>query len=459
MFEILPYFYISNYSKLIDNLLAVKLNNMIKKDFLFIVTFFTIVGSIHSQNEKTIQLPSVAIGAGILSFKGDVSKGGSTFGGIRGGYNLTAEERIEKYLAISLNGVYGKLSGTQRSKITNLNFQSKVFQGDLSLVLHIGNGLLFKHDSTFSPYLSIGLGFLKFDPYGDLKDASGVKYNYWTDGTIRSIAQSEPNAALATILQRDFTYETKLTDSSSNYKRGTLTLPVGAGVKLKLFDNIDLKLGATYYFTFTDWIDNYKSGSNDKYIFANVSIQYNFTKKENKNSVYAALDFSAIDNLDSDGDGVKDSDDHCQGTPNGVSVDVFGCPIDSDEDGVPDYLDKEPQTKKGAIVNESGETLTKKMIADKQKAYEAETFERSRMFNASPSLEYLKEIESMAAETKKNNSNKKIEIPQALKPADKNNDGFISANEIKDAIDKFFEGDSNFTVEKLNDLIDFFFQQ
>ena len=134
-------------------------------------------------------------------------------------------------------------------------------------------------------------------------------------------------------------------------------------------------------------------------------------------------------------------------------------PIDSDEDGVPDYLDKEPQTKKGAIVNESGETLTKKMIADKQKAYEAETFERSRMFNASPSLEYLKEIESMAAETKKNNTNIKIEIPQALKPADKNNDGFISANEIKDAIDKFFEGDSNFTVEKLNDLIDFFFQQ
>ena len=133
--------------------------------------------------------------------------------------------------------------------------------------------------------------------------------------------------------------------------------------------------------------------------------------------------------------------------------------MDTDDDGIPDYLDKESQTKKGAVVNENGETLTKKMIADQQKAFEAETFDRSRLFNASPSLEYLREIESMAEESQKNSSQTKIEIPEPLKPADKNNDGFISANEIKDAIDNFFEGDSNFTVEKLNALIDFFFQQ
>src|SRR4249920_968764 len=46
---------------------------------------------------------------------------------------------------------------------------------------------------------------------------------------------------------------------------------------------------------------------------------------------------------DSDGDGVKDSKDHCPGTPKGVSVDAVGCPLDADKDGVADYLDKCPR--------------------------------------------------------------------------------------------------------------------
>ena len=355
--------------------------------------------------------------------------------------------------------MYGKLSGTQRSKLSNLNFQSKIFQGDLNLVFHADNGLLFKRDSLLSPYISIGLGFLKFNPYGDLKNANGITYNYWTDFTIRDIGESEPNASSAVIIQRDFTYETKLTDPNTNYKRSTLALPIGGGFKLKLLDNIDVNLSATYYLTFTDWIDNYKSGNNDKFLYTNISLQYNFAKNKSKNSFSHALDFSAIDNLDSDGDGVSDSKDHCQGTPNGVGVDIYGCPTDSDEDGIPNYLDKEPQTKKGDIVNESGETLTTKMIKEKQIAYEAEASERNNMFNERPSLEYLKEIESMAEASQKKNSKNKIEIPESLKPADKNKDEFISANEIKDAIDNFFEGDSDFTVEKINALIDFFFQQ
>ena len=44
-------------------------------------------------------------------------------------------------------------------------------------------------------------------------------------------------------------------------------------------------------------------------------------------------------------DGVpQDSRDKCPGTPAGVAVDKDGCPLDSDKDGVPDYLDKCPGT-------------------------------------------------------------------------------------------------------------------
>jgi hypothetical protein len=58
--------------------------------------------------------------------------------------------------------------------------------------------------------------------------------------------------------------------------------------------------------------------------------------------------------LDTDGDGVPDYLDKCPGTPKGVKVDANGCPIDSDGDGVPDYLDKCPDTPKGVKVDKEG---------------------------------------------------------------------------------------------------------
>jgi outer membrane protein OmpA-like peptidoglycan-associated protein len=50
--------------------------------------------------------------------------------------------------------------------------------------------------------------------------------------------------------------------------------------------------------------------------------------------------------LDSDGDGVPDYLDECEATPAAAygMVDSVGCPVDTDLDGVPDYLDLCPDT-------------------------------------------------------------------------------------------------------------------
>jgi len=71
-------------------------------------------------------------------------------------------------------------------------------------------------------------------------------------------------------------------------------------------------------------------------------------------TVTAGISFYFGRNKDADGDGVPDYLDKCPNTPKGVQVDAFGCPLDADGDGVPDYLDKCPNTPKGVTVDASG---------------------------------------------------------------------------------------------------------
>ena len=54
--------------------------------------------------------------------------------------------------------------------------------------------------------------------------------------------------------------------------------------------------------------------------------------------------------VDTDGDSVQDSDDDCDATPAGVTVDENGCEIDTDGDGVVDSIDECPGTVGGINV-------------------------------------------------------------------------------------------------------------
>ena len=155
---------------------------------------------------------------------------------------------------------------------------------------------------------------------------------------------------------------------------------------------------------------------------------------------------------------MNDDRDQCPGTPKGVKVDNKGCPIDSDGDGVPDYLDKEPNTKKGSLVDSDGKTITDAMIQEKY-VHDSLTKEWSTTFKNTPSATSLKQIDKQIKNNKQKTGVNSSKIPAQFSAADTNHDGIISSTEITSVIDGFFDGSNNYTMEKIHALIEYFFEQ
>jgi len=325
------------------------------------------------------KLPSIEISTGVLTFFGDVNdfnKNVPFIGKHNFGVGASIQQRIGSFLGVSAGFLKGKLTGFDTRPGSYYNFQTDIIHGDFNIYLHLDNDFILNKSSRFAPYLKAGVGYLQFNPMGDLKDKNGKRYYYWRDGTIRDQEFDPENPQNGNIIVRDYSFETKL-DSLNLHKHSTITVPVGGGIKFKLSDAFEAKLDLSYVFTSSDYVDNltYDNKSyplfdrrNDNFLYSSVSLQFNIgsiAKHIQNNKPYRNINFATIDAMDADKDGVPDKDDLCPFTPTGVKVDKNGCPLDDDNDGVPNYLDKEPNTAPGSIVDAFGVTITPEMIEAK----------------------------------------------------------------------------------------------
>jgi cell division protein FtsN len=316
--------------------------------------------------------PSIGLGMGMINYYGDVNSN-ENHGSFHNqfGYTIHISRKINSSMDLGFSFLTGTIVGNERSVGRNLNFKTSIYSGSVYVSYNFNHFL--PENSVLQPYITLGFESFEYNNKSDLVDANGNKYFYWTDGTIRSIDQQSSAASQAVLMKRDYVYETDLRaanlDGLGKYAQLSIGVPLGFGVNMKVNDRINFKIGSTFHFTFTDLIDNVSkegtgvrqgSSTPDFFMFNSLSLHYdllNTPKRVNLEDFYFP-DFFVLDMVDQDKDGVVDGFDLCPYTPEGVKVDDNGCSLDSDDDGVPDYLDQEVATIDTSFVNSDGITLT-----------------------------------------------------------------------------------------------------
>ncbi len=420
---------------------------LLKKQFSVLIVCVVLCVQVHAQAESdslklpenVLYRPSLELGVGVLSYYGDVGNlnGISQSYQLNWGYNLTMSNPISNSFGVNLFAFMGKIKANERLLDQDVNFESKIKMGGLAVTYNF-NALL-PESRNVTPYLSLGISTYEFSTKSDLLDAHGNAYNYWDDGTIRLLPQNDQSASEDTpLLYRDYEYETDLRQASgdeSSYNTRAFTIPLGAGAQLKMTDAFTLRMGTEFHFGLSDNLDNISDNSehsggkkgNDHFMYTSLGISYNLHKKEKEEPLPFDLESNAvlIEYEDQDMDGVSDIVDLCPNTPEGVAVGEYGCPWDTDGDHVPDYLDLEVKSKKGAMVNLDGVTITDEEIYEIYQAY----MDSTGSFNFDKTTTYTSDIQKNRVSLRSREKGYRVVITES---SDLDNEDLAKLLSIKD---------------------------
>ncbi|MFZ1705699.1 MAG: DUF6089 family protein [Saprospiraceae bacterium] len=178
----------------------------------------------------------LGIGVGTSTYWGDLNASDFSTNLKNSGLaiELTGRAIYNRYFGVRANIAYGRINGDdgrasnlwQRER--NLSFSSHIFE-----LAALGEFYFFEYDeeSIFVPYIAAGISLFHFDPKTKF---NGVEYRLQPLGTE---GQGLPGYG-------------------KQYSLVSMSIPFGAGAKLKINDKINISFEILTHRTFTDYIDD-----------------------------------------------------------------------------------------------------------------------------------------------------------------------------------------------------------
>ena len=202
---------------------------------IYILLFLTLLcAHAFAQPQATVQEGEIGVTLGGAHYFGDLNnrvglkKPGPTFGAY-------AKKQFGSYVAVRVAGHYAKigyddaLADSKKlpfNKDRNLNFQNKIWevsvQGDFNFFQFIPGDPEFR----FTPYLTLGVGIIRHNPYTYLNSKKVLLQPLQTEG------------------------------QSSAYSNQAYCFPLGMGVKYNIANNLNLGFEVVYRYTNTDYLDD-----------------------------------------------------------------------------------------------------------------------------------------------------------------------------------------------------------
>ena len=312
--------------------------------------------------------PQIGIGGGISARKSF----GHVFS-IRLDYTGGLERGISSYLYTTGYGIWQKYyTGIGNPYVPNYRTITHQFNVDFIAVLN--NGSHYRGNPWWNIYVFGGPVLLYANTTVDALNSNGVPYNF------SNINFQQSNSAVIRnvkqILQGNYISQFQPQGSSAitTFGNGANLLlgasgGIGAAFKLNKRLNIGVEERVTY--PLNSNLDGFSATNRNAILYTSVRLNINIGNASKRteplwwinpnNYVYTELTEPRHIKLpkivlpDSDNDGVTDQFDLEPNTPAGAPVDTHGVTKDTDGDGVPDYRDKEPLTPLNCFpVNEDG---------------------------------------------------------------------------------------------------------
>ncbi|WP_129714292.1 OmpA family protein [Pedobacter sp. SYP-B3415] len=248
------------------------------------------------------------------------------------GYGINIRKQFAPSFALELNGVRGKVSGSNEAGVagagsSNRSFETELqYAADLRGVVNVGTIDFLRRENSVGFFVTAGYGLMAYAP--KVVNAAGTTIDW------KGRAQGG---------EKDYVKEAYI--------------PVGAGIKFKVSERVNFNLGYTMNFIDGDNFDGVyaKGTTKDKVSYGYAGLEFSLGSSSKPSLEWAnpvAMMYDelkdptlrqevealknrvsnverAVEDLkkDSDGDGVADQFDKCPGTPAGTAVDGSGCPL------------------------------------------------------------------------------------------------------------------------------------